>query len=331
MKSSLLLKGRGSIAALAVAVAFLRSSLAQTQAPGGQGATTSGSDEAEASVDLTESQVNAIKIEPIGTYPFPVEKEAVGSVSFDESPSIVQDESTLLGAAATFVLTTKELGRARDLYATSNSVAERELEQAISDQQTVAAALKAARATVSADGKTDAEIDQMIAAGKIDFAEVAGSPTKWVLANIVESDSPLVRAGEPVEVRVEAYPDRVFEGKIARVYATVDPNTHRVAARCEVPDKNDELRSGMLANVTIQVREPAESLAIPMSGVVWNGDGTMAAWVTTDRRHFVQRILKLGLQEDGRYQVLEGLRRGELAVTDGAVFVSNILYAPPSD
>jgi hypothetical protein len=46
----------------------------------------------------------------------------------------------------------------------------------------------------------------------------------------------------------------------------------------------------------------------------------MAAWVTTDRHRFLQRIVKIGLQKDGRYQVLEGLQRGELAVTDGAVF-----------
>jgi len=87
----------------------------------------------------------------------------------------------------------------------------------------------------------------------------------------------------------------------------------------------------MLVNFVIQVQDPVESVAIPMNGVVRNGDGTMAAWVTTDRRRFSQRIIKIGLQRDGRYQVLEGLRRGEQAVTDGAVFISNILYAPPSD
>ncbi len=46
---------------------------------------------------------------------------------------------------------------------------------------------------------------------------------------------------------------------------------------------------------------------------------------------FSQRIVKVGLQADGQYQVLDGLQRGELAVTDGAVFLSNILYAPPTD
>lgn len=287
--------------------------------------------QAEAAVDLEPSQLNAIKIAPVGTYLFPVEKEAVGSVSFDENPSIVQDESTLIGAAATFVLTTKELTRARDLYATGNSVAQRELEQAISDQQTAEAALKAARDAVRADGRTDAEIDQMIANGKIDYTQAAASTTKWVEANVLESDSPLIRLGQPVKVNVAALPDREFDARISKIYATVDPNLHTLLVRCEVADPNDQLRPGMLATFLIQVKEPVESTAIPMTGVVWNGDGTMAAWVTTDRHHFVQRILKLGLQKDNQYQVLDGLQRGELAVTDGAVFLSNILYAPPTD
>jgi multidrug efflux pump subunit AcrA (membrane-fusion protein) len=57
----------------------------------------------------------------------------------------------------------------------------------------------------------------------------------------------------------------------------------------------------------------------------------MVVWVTTDRHHFVQHSLKLGLQGDSRYQVLEGLRQGELVVVEGGVFLSNMLEAPPSD
>jgi cobalt-zinc-cadmium efflux system membrane fusion protein len=65
--------------------------------------------------------------------------------------------------------------------------------------------------------------------------------------------------------------------------------------------------------------------------VVRESDGTMTAWVTTDRHRFVQRILMTGLRRDGQVQILAGLRRGELAVTEGAVFLDNMLGAPPSD
>ena len=241
-------------------------------------------------------------------------------------------------------------------------VSEREKEQATSDQQTAEGALKAARDAVRVFGKTDAEIDQIIASRKIDPALVVRSPIsgqitsqeraagaigaagklpapysvadvsiKWMLANVMESDIPLFHLGQPVQVRVMSYPDRVFSGRVSKIYETVDPNTHRVTIRSEIADPNNELHPGMLANFVIRVHDPVESIAIPTNGVVREADGTMTAWVTTDRRRFVQRILKIGLRKDDQVQILEGLQRGELAVTDGAVFLSNMLDAPPSD
>jgi cobalt-zinc-cadmium efflux system membrane fusion protein len=128
-----------------------------------------------------------------------------------------------------------------------------------------------------------------------------------------------------------AYPGRVFKGKVSKIYETVDANTHRVTIRSEIADGNDELRSGMLANFVIQIRNPVEAVAIPANGVVREADGTMTAWVTSDRHRFEQRIIRIGLQNDGWVQVLDGVRRGELVVADGAVFLSNMLSAPPSD
>jgi cobalt-zinc-cadmium efflux system membrane fusion protein len=87
----------------------------------------------------------------------------------------------------------------------------------------------------------------------------------------------------------------------------------------------------MLANFVIHVRGPVEATAIPANGVVRESDGTMTIWVTTDRRRFVQRVVKTGLRRDDQVQILEGLRPGELVVSDGAVFLSNMLQAPPTD
>ncbi len=350
----------------------------------------------EATVTLAPSQLNAIKIETIGTHLFSLEKTAIGNIDYNEdlsvqvfspyqgkiitafanlgdevqkgqplytidSPDLVQAESTLIGAAAVFDLTSKELSRAKDLYGT-NGVSEREMEQATSDAHTAEGSLKAARDAVRVFGKTDAEIDQVLAARQIDPALIVRSPvagritardaqpgllvqpgnvpapyavsdlsTKWMVANVIESDSPLFHVGQRLQAKVMAYPGRIFEGKISRLGASLDPNTHRIMVRCDITDPKDELRPGMLASFSIQVQDSVQSVAIPANGVVRNGDGTMAAWVTTDKHVFTQKLLKIGLQQDGQYQVLEGLQGGELAVTDGAVFISNILYAPPSD
>lgn len=280
--------------------------------------------------ELTGDQLNSIKIAPVGTYPFPIEKEAFGTIFFDEDPNTVQAESTLIGAASAEELATNVLARAQLLYDT-NGVSKAELEQDTSTEETARAALKAAHDAVRALGETDDDIDQMIAAGKIEAAHGAHSQPKWAQAYVDEDDSPLVQERQPVRVKVAAFPNRVFEGTVSKVYATVDSNTHRMAVRAEVDDPNNELRVGMLSTMTIEVSKPLEATAIPANGVVREGDGTMTAWVTTDRQHFTQRIIQTGLQEDGEVQILKGLQRGELVVTDGAVFIDNILFAPPTD
>jgi membrane fusion protein, heavy metal efflux system len=352
--------------------------------------------QAATSLELTPSQLSTVKIAPVGTYGFPVDKETVGNITFADdlsvqvfpsyqgkiiqclaelgdqvkkgqplytidSPDLIQAESNLIGAAATLDLTSKELQRAKELDGNSG-VSQREYEQAISDQQTAEGALKAARDAVRVFGKTEAEMDQMIASRKIDPALVVLSPisgevtsfeapqgllvqpgnppapfvvtnvaVKWMLASPIESDIPFFHLGQPVEVKVMAYPDRVFHGKISKIYASVDPDTHRATIRSEISDPHNELRPGMLANFIIRVHKPVEATAIPANGVVREPDGTMTTWVTTDRSHFSQRIVKIGLRSDNQVEILDGLRPGELVVTDGAVFLSSMLEAPPSD
>jgi cobalt-zinc-cadmium efflux system membrane fusion protein len=314
---------RLALAILSMAgLAGLRAEPAGTNAPPASGTASN------LTVELSSNQLNSIKIGPAETYRFPVEKEAVGTISFDEDPAIVQAESTLLSAAATAQVTSNELARARALYET-NGVAQRELDQAVSDEETAEAALKAARAAVRVLGKTDEDIDRMIAAGAIGAPGPA--PAKWLLANVSESDSPLVQTGQPVRIKVIAFPDRAFAGKISKIYGTVDPNLHHLPVRCEVEDPDNVLRPGMLADAFIEVADPVESIAVPANSVVREGDGTMTAWVTTDRRHFTQQVIKAGLREDGVVQILDGLGSGQLVVTDGAIFLDNMVNAVPSD
>jgi cobalt-zinc-cadmium efflux system membrane fusion protein len=67
------------------------------------------------------------------------------------------------------------------------------------------------------------------------------------------------------------------------------------------------------------------SPAIPLDGVVREGDGTMTAWVTADRRRFTRRTVRVGLARDGYNQILEGVQAGDLVATEGALFLSNAI------
>jgi cobalt-zinc-cadmium efflux system membrane fusion protein len=282
------------------------------------------------SVKLSPSQLDSIKIGLAQTYEFSVEREAEGSVNFADDPAIIQAESALLGAAASYDLTHKELGRVKAL-GDSNGIPQKELEQATADEQTASAALRAARDAVSALGKSNAQINHMISTGNIESSPNGRTAAKFVVANVVESDSPLIRSGQPVEVSAIALPDRSFNGVVTEVYSNIDPNSHRLTVRTEIADAKNELRPGMLTSLVIQVGKSQTSLFVPDNGVVREGDGTMTIWVTADRRAFSQRIVKTGLREDGRVQILDGLRQGELVVTDGAIFLDNLLQSPPSD
>ena len=353
--------------------------------------TPSGSNSDQPStLDLTDSQLAAVKVEPVEAREFPVEKEAIGGIDFNEdmetqvftpyqgriialfasvgddvkkgqtlftidSPDLLNAELNLIAAAGVMELTTRNLARLRELYK-SLAVSQHDVEQAASDQQTAEGNLRAGRDAVRIFGKTDAEIDRIVADRKADPTLVVPSPidgritarsaapglfvqpgnapppyvvadinTMWMLANVVETDSPAFRLGQRVKVRLSAFPGRVFDGKITTIGASVDPNTRRVLVRSEINDPQHELRSGMFGNFVISVGEPVRSPAVPLAGVVREGDGTQTVWVTADRRRFTRRTVKIGEPRDGYRQILEGLRVGELVATDGAVFLSNMV------
>jgi cobalt-zinc-cadmium efflux system membrane fusion protein len=278
---------------------------------------------------LSSSQASTVRVAPVGMHRFAIERVEYGNVTFAEDPAVMQAASTLLGAAATLQLDRKELQRARLLFDTQG-VSAREVEQARSDEQTADAALTAARYTLRALGKSDAQIDRMVASGRINGPRITPG-RDWVEANVFEADAPLIHRGQPVHVTVPAFPGQVYTGMVSRIYATVDPNLHRLTVRCRLGDPRGELRPGMLANVAIEVSPPVESLAIPADGVVREGDGTLTAWVTVDRRRYTQRVIEPGLRESGEVQILKGLHPGDLAVTRGAIFLDNMVNAEPSD
>jgi membrane fusion protein, heavy metal efflux system len=342
------------------------------------------------SIDLSDAQLAAVKVEPVGEHDFPREKEAVGSISFNQdlevqvftpyqgriialfaeigndvkkgqtlftidSPDLLQAESTLIAAAGVMDLTTRNLARLKELY-TTRAVSQRDLDQGTSDQQTAEGNLRAARDAVRLFGKSEAEIDRIVAERRADSTLVVPSPidgritarnagpglyvrpgsvpapytvadidTMWMFANVTEDDSPAFQVGQSVQVRIGAFPDRLLDGTVTNVGVSVDPNTRRVLVRSEIKDPRHELRSGMFANFVISVGAPVRSAAVLLDGVVREGDGSQTIWVTADRRRFTRRMVQIGGRRDGYRQILDGVRPGELVATDGAIFLSNML------
>ena len=326
LPNSLCARAAIALACLVAALVSLHLAASSTAPP--ESAAPPVADARAASLELQPSQLDGLRIERVATHAFPVEKQAVGSISFDEDPAIVQAESTLLTASANLEYANKELRRVRAL-GEDNGIPQKEVEQAIANEQSARVALKAAHDALRALGKSDREIERMIATGTI--PQSSALHQAWAVANVAESDSVSLRPGQLLSLTVLAYPGRTFAGKVSRIYAAVDPATHRVAVRALIADPHNELRAGMLAEFTIHVSPAVQSVAIPANGAVREADGTTSVWVTADRRHFAQRPVTIGARYAGCAQVLDGVKSGELIVTDGAVFLSNMLQAPPSD
>jgi cobalt-zinc-cadmium efflux system membrane fusion protein len=342
------------------------------------------------SVDLSEKQAASVKVGAAQTRAFEILKTSIGTIDFNEnmlvqvfsqysgkilkafynvgddihrgeflftidSPDLLQAESALLAAAGVLELQKKVLARATGLLKAGGS-AQKDVDQATSDQQTAEGNFKSAKNAVRIFGKSDAEVEQILTDRRIDSTLVVSSPidgrvvtrnaapglltqpgtapapfsiadisTMWMIANVIETDAPAYKVGQPVEVRVPAYPGKVFKGHVTTVGSIIDPNTHRQLVRSEIEDPEHLLRSGMYASFVIHVGDPARSLAVPADGVVREGDGTMTVWVTKDSRRFTKRTVEIGIHQDGWVQILNGLQLGETVVTDGAVFLSNKL------
>src|ERR1019366_2966797 len=153
-------------------------------------------------IELSDAQLGMIRLGPVSERAFPLEREAVGNIDFNEdmaaqvfppyqgrivklfakigdnvargqplltieSPDLIQAGSNLIAAAGVLELTTHALERAKQLYEVQG-MAEKDLQQDISDQQTAEGSLKAARDAVALFGKSEIEIDRMVKTRSID-------------------------------------------------------------------------------------------------------------------------------------------------------------------
>jgi cobalt-zinc-cadmium efflux system membrane fusion protein len=278
-----------------------------------------------------------------------------------ESPDCLQAESALIGAAATFDQTASALARARALYA-AKDIDQNDYETAVANEQSADGALRAARGALAVFGKTEAEIDAIVRTRHVDPALVVRSPVDgrvtarnaapgllaqpgvapapvavadlsqlWLLATVTEADSPAFRRGQTLTATVPALPGRTFAGTIDAIGASIDPNTRRVTLRSSIRDPGHELRAGMFANFVIRTGAPHHAPAVPLAGVVREGDGTLSVWVAgADPHRFTRRVVRIGRESDGFDEVLEGLEPGDSVVVDGAILLSNMLFGGAS-
>jgi len=142
----------------------------------------------------------------------------------------------------------------------------------------------------------------------------------WLIANLREADAPEGRIGAPVEVRVAAYPGRVFTASLSWVAPSLDPATHRLPVRAEIANPDGALKPMMFAGFSIVTGAEVKAPAVPQSAVVYEGD-TARVWVAAPDGTLAARAVTLGLTQAGMVEIRAGLSSGETVVTSGTLFI----------
>ncbi|MBV8074565.1 MAG: efflux RND transporter periplasmic adaptor subunit [Candidatus Eremiobacteraeota bacterium] len=156
--------------------------------------------------------------------------------------------------------------------------------------------------------------------GSTALLTIADLSTVWLVASVREVDAPKMRLGEHAAVRLLAYPNRTFDATIGYIAGTLDPNTHRLAVRADVPNPDGALKPEMFATFSIATGGERTTLGVPAEAVVYEGDKARV-WVAGANKSLALRYVRVGATADGVVEVRSGLRAGERVVTSGSLFI----------
>ncbi len=135
---------------------------------------------------------------------------------------------------------------------------------------------------------------------------------------VAEKYYPLVKAGQKVGVTNVAYPGVVFTGTISAVSPRIDSVTRTADVRAVVPNPERKLAPGMLFIVKLELGT-REALMIPEKAVMSLGEVQYIFLYNADRGNVTRRVVRLGQREGGKVEVTEGMKAGDVIVTDGVL------------
>jgi membrane fusion protein (multidrug efflux system) len=139
--------------------------------------------------------------------------------------------------------------------------------------------------------------------------------TLKMVANVLEKDIPLLKIGMRSKIRTEAYPGKMFEGKVARINTALDLATRTLQAEVYIPNSERLLKPGMFAIIEIVLLEKPQALVIPRHAVIEEG-GSKSIFVIKGNQAF-RRSIVTGYEQDQFVEVIEGVSEGDQVVVRG--------------
>lgn len=159
---------------------------------------------------------------------------------------------------------------------------------------------------------------QSVKAGEKMF-EVADFTKMWFHAMIPEQDVPFIKPGQIVKLHTASLPGVTLTSRIYNISPNLDDMSRSAKIRVILENPERKIKNNLFAEGEVHI-EAEETLAVPRSAVLWPGN-TPRVYVEKQSGHFEPRNLKLGRFGDTDYEVLEGLKAGEVVVTSGNMLI----------
>jgi cobalt-zinc-cadmium efflux system membrane fusion protein len=171
----------------------------------------------------------------------------------------------------------------------------------------------------------DAVAGSVVEAGAT-LLTISDTRTLWLQIAATEAVASAIRPATLLRFSVTAFPNETFEARVQSIGEALDPATRTLPVRAVVSNATSRLRPEMFAAVLIEQGSAIKGFGVPDAAVQWLDEHPVVFVARPDRAGgaaFARRDIEIGAQQGGRTQVLEGVRPGDLVVTDGAFAVKS--------
>jgi len=136
-----------------------------------------------------------------------------------------------------------------------------------------------------------------------------------VVINVIEKELPKIKVNQTAEIKVEAYPDKIFSGKVNLVSPVVDPQTRTAQAEITLSNPRHLLKPGMFAQVKIVEKTKKEAVLVSSYVILEKGD-EKTVFVVEKGKAF-SKLVKIGDFGSDLVEIMDGLTPGETLVVSG--------------
>jgi Cu(I)/Ag(I) efflux system membrane fusion protein len=152
--------------------------------------------------------------------------------------------------------------------------------------------------------------------------QLADLSSVWVTAEVPETQAAWLKPGDRAEVEVPALPGERFEGQVDYLYPELTQATRTLKVRVVVKNPRKHLRPGMFAAAHFQSMTQDHALTVPSESVIKTGMRSFVI-VADDDTHFRPTRVRVGAEQGGRSEILEGLTLGQNVVASGQFLIDS--------